>query len=88
MEFEVEKNEISRIPIHDNRIKETLEEIGFLECVGVMAMYRETYVDAIKVIEVVDEYLENGDITYPEAAEAIKKAAEDIEDGTLCFYEL
>lgn len=89
LDVSVEEATIHRVLIPNDEVRAVLDEMGFEEHGGEMAIYRERYADADRILQVIEERdleteLEENLLI---ALGAIKELAESIADGTICFYE-
>lgn len=85
----VEEVTLYRVVIPNDAVRSALNLMNFEEHNGEMALYQERYADAERILQVIEELdedeVENDEIR--EAIEVIKSIAEEIADGTICFYE-
>lgn len=84
---EIEEAKLYRIGIDGEPVRTLLSTLGFEVQGGQMEMYEERYIDAVKLLNVIDEEGEQADEKYQEIMAALKAFAEEIADGTICFYE-
>lgn len=85
----VEGVTLYRVCIPTDEVREILNMMGLEEQGGEMSLYQERYADADRILQVITrEGLEdNIEENLRDALNAIKVLAEEIEDGTICFYE-
>ena len=90
--IEIENVELQRVGIPTEAMSDALIKLGFERCVGVMEIYKETYVDVVKMTETIDkvkeDWIKNESDAMTEALYDTDSITRGKEDGTVCFYEI